>query len=299
VEDVRSRDDLVEALRELGQRVPGLRRAMVKHDQGVSGFGNAVVNLTTPDLSAAVDRLVLEDSQASVEEYFDGLAAGACVEAVISGEELRSPSVQLRNSPTGEVEVLSTHDQVLGGPNGLSFLGSRFPCDREYGPLIADLATRVGRRLATEGVLGRYSIDFVVVRDDGRQWRPHAIEINLRCGGTTHPFMALQTLTDGEFDSSTGEFIDARGRPKYYTASDHLEDPSYARLTPDDLFDILAERRIGWDDRTMTGVAVHMASALAVSGRAGATAIASTPGYADALLAAVRHALDVESARGR
>ena len=303
VEDVRSRDDLVAALVELRQRVPGVRRVMVKHDQGVSGYGNAVIDLTgvgpsAGELDSAVERLEVEDNETTAEEFLDRLADGACLEVMLTGDEVRSPSVQLRNSPTGEVEVLSTHDQILGGPNGLSFLGSRFPCDAEYGPLVADLALRVGRRLAVEGVLGRYSLDFVVVRDDGGPWRAFAIEINLRCGGTTHPFMALQTLTDGEFDSGTGVFTDVRGRPKFYAASDHLEDPSYARLTPDDLFDILSERRIGWDDRTMTGVAVHMASALAVSGRAGATAIAGTPGHADALLAAVRHALDVEAARG-
>src|SRR5262245_21980774 len=33
VEDIRSRDDLIDALRELRRRAPGLGRAMVKHDQ--------------------------------------------------------------------------------------------------------------------------------------------------------------------------------------------------------------------------------------------------------------------------
>jgi hypothetical protein len=174
-------------------------------------------------------------------------------------------------------------------------MGSRFPCDPDYGPVLAGLATRVGQRLAREGVLGRYGIDFLAVRDGGGPWRAHALEINLRSGGTTHPFMALQTLTDGLFDAEVGTFTDPNGRRKFYTASDHLEDPAFSRLTPDDLFDILAERRIGWDDHTMTGVAIHMASALAVAGRVGATAIASTPDHADAMLAAVEHALRVES----
>ena len=40
---------------------------------------------------------------------------GGVVEERIAGEEFRSPSVQLRVTPLGEVELLSTHDQLLGG----------------------------------------------------------------------------------------------------------------------------------------------------------------------------------------
>ena len=54
---------------------------------------------------------------------------GGIVEERVVGDELRSPSVQMRVTPLGEVEVLSTHDQVLGGPSGQSYLGCRFPAD--------------------------------------------------------------------------------------------------------------------------------------------------------------------------
>ena len=43
---------------------------------------------------------------------------GGIVEERVIGVELRSPSVQLRVTPLGEVELLSTHDQLLGGPSG-------------------------------------------------------------------------------------------------------------------------------------------------------------------------------------
>jgi PGM1 C-terminal domain len=107
------------------------------------------------------------------------------------------------------------------------------------------------------------------------------------CGGTTPTFIALQALTDGVYDEERCCFTDPAGRPKDYAPTDHLESPSYARLTPDDLFDILAERELGWDERAMTGVAFHLVSALAAAGRLGATAIAETqaeagPGQAPA-----------------
>src|SRR5262249_60881372 len=89
---------------------------------------------------------------------------GGVVEERVAGEEFRSPSVQLRITPLGEVELLSTHDQLLGGPGGQRYLGCRFPADSAYAPIITREAKKVGTRLAKEGVLGRFAIDFVVVR---------------------------------------------------------------------------------------------------------------------------------------
>ena len=54
-------------------------------------------------------------------------------------------------------------------------------------------AIRIGERLATEGALGRFALDFVVKRDDAGDWSAYAIELNLRKGGTTHPFLTLQS----------------------------------------------------------------------------------------------------------
>ena len=71
-------------------------------------------------------------------------------------------------TPLGKVEALSTHDQVLGGPSGQSYLGCRFPANVEYGPAIMREAMKVGRRLMQEGVLGRFALDFVAVRNDAR-----------------------------------------------------------------------------------------------------------------------------------
>ena len=68
--------------------------------------------------------------RSSPRAYLARLAeGGGIVEERIDGAELRSPSVQLRVTPLGEVELLSTHDQLLGGPSGQSYLGCRFPAD--------------------------------------------------------------------------------------------------------------------------------------------------------------------------
>ena len=297
VEDVRTRDDLRSAIAELRRIAPDAAEAIVKLDQGAGGLGNATLSLSG-DADTAIDQLKLEDGDGSADVFLATLERdGGVVEARLTGTDFQSPSVQLRASPTGLLEVLSTHDQALGGPQGLTFLGARFPADPAYGPMITAMARTIGERLCTHGVIGRLAIDFVVVRDGEEPWRAYALEINLRAGGTSHPFMALQALTDGTYDPDSCTFIDVHGRPRFYVASDHLEAEAYRRLTPLDFFDILGERGVGWDEPTMTGCAFHMVSALAVAGRVGITAVGQSPAHAEALMSASRTLLDEESGR--
>ena len=69
----------------------------------------------------------------------------------------------MRVTPLGKVELLSTHDQLLGGPSGQSYFGCMFPADPGYATAITREAAKVGERLASEGVIGRFAIDFVAV----------------------------------------------------------------------------------------------------------------------------------------
>ena len=91
----------------------------------------------------------------------------------------------------------------------------------------------IGRHLAKLGVLGRFAVDFVVVQDDSGAWTPYAIELNLRKGGTTHPFLTLQFLTDGTYDGERGVFLTPSGSSKYLVATDHFEDDRLKALTVD------------------------------------------------------------------
>jgi hypothetical protein len=212
------------------------------------------------------------------------------------GEEVRSPSVQLRMSPFGQAEVLSTHEQLLGGRHSLTYLGCRMPAEADYAPQIAEQALAVAGRLASLGVVGRCSIDFLAVRS-ATEWSTYASEINLRAGGTTHPSATLASLTRGDYDHATGRFLSSAGIPKFYTATDHLESPAYARLTTDDLLDLLPSAGIGWDHDRGTGTVFHMASAIGGTGNVGLTAIADTPTDAALLYDRSRAALDAAATR--
>ena len=288
VEDLRTLDDVVAAIAQLRARKPGLAQVIVKLNEGVSGEGNALVDLVAvpasgdpgePDaIRLAVETMKFELDDATFDGYVDKLAErGGVVEERIQGTDFMSPSVQLRATPLGDVELLSTHDQMLGGPSGQAYLGCIFPANTEYAPAITREAAKIGQRLAKEGVIGRFALDFVTVRNDAGEWEPYAIEVNLRKGGTTHPFLTLQFLTDGTYDPETATFTAPSGKQKFFIASDHVENPAYRGLTPDDLFDIVVRHRLHFDQSRQTGVVFHMMAALTESGHVGMTAVGDSP----------------------
>lgn len=305
-ENISSLDQLISAIAELRGKRPTIRQVLVKLNEGVSGEGNAVVNLEgLPEPGHPTERALLEERVRAMRFEMKEVTFAAyvarlekrqgIVEERLSGEEVRSPSVQLRVTPLGKVELLSTHDQLLGGPSGQSYLGCRFPADPEYAVAITREAAKVGERLAREGVIGRFAIDFVVVRSRGGAWQPYAIELNLRKGGTTHPFLTLQFLTDGTYDPASGIFLAPNGQRKCFVASDHLESPLYRVFTPDDLFDIVALHALHFDQTRQKGVVFHMMSALGECGRVGMTAIGDTQEEADAIYERAVAVLDAEA----
>jgi hypothetical protein len=200
---------------------------------------------------------------------------GAIVEAFIEGAGKRSPSAQFRIDANGAIEPVSTHDQVLGGPGGQVFLGSHFPADAGYRAEIQAAGLRVAEVLRQRGVMGRFGVDFVSVPADGG-WRNYAIEINLRKGGTTHPFMMLQSLTGGAYDGATGLLQTPAGQPRFYYASDNLESPLYRGMTPHDLVDLAVLHGLHYDGTTHEGVVFHLIGALSEFGKLGVVCVGGT-----------------------
>src|SRR5438034_3414618 len=201
-ENLGSKEDLIEAIAQMRAKKPSIKQVLVKLNEGVSGEGNAVIDLTglppsfakaTADrpvagigdagsrnrprgdrdrrsrlqrigdagrrnasagpgssIPATTDsgraRAMLEKRLRAMQFELKGITYESymnklqerkgVVEERIMGEEFRSPSVQLRITPLGVVELLSTHDQLLGGPSGQSYLGCVFPADTGYAALI-------------------------------------------------------------------------------------------------------------------------------------------------------------------
>ena len=275
----------------------------MKLNEGFSGEGNAIFKFDgAPEGQALrawlVDQLpnlAFEAKDMSWELFAEKLAGmGGVVEEFLEAEVKRSPSAQFRVDPLGQLEPVSTHDQVLGGDSGQVFLGARFPAHDSYRLEIQESGLKAARVMAQKGVLGRFAIDFLSVQQGGN-WRHFAIEINLRKGGTTHPFMMLEFLTHGRYDPATGLFLTPAGQPRYYYASDNLEAEQYRGLTPVDLIDIAALNGLHFDGARQQGVVFHLIGALSEFGKLGVVCIGPSHERAEALYCRTTEVLDQES----
>jgi len=299
-EDLNSEDEIVDALIDLGRQRPDAKRAVVKLNEGFGGEGNGVFDFPANREDREAVRSALMDldwtSGTETHETFQRKfkAMGGIVEELVVADEIRSPSVQMRIAPDGEPIVVSSHEQVLGGATGQSYLGCRFPARDDYRTLLLDEARKIGRVLSDKGVLGRFAIDFLVGRAASGAWQAHAIEINLRMGGTTPPYLALEFLTGGRVDPETGLFVTPEGKAKYYSATDNLKSPAYRGLLPEDLFEIIARRRLGFRHADGTGALFHMIGALSQYGKIGMTCIADSPEAAQEIFEQTTLALDDE-----
>jgi hypothetical protein len=306
-------EDLAAVAADLWERQPHLKRIVVKLNEGFSGGGNALLDLrpletVAPGAASTRERVEAishrlpklsfqcETDWANYSRRIPEL--GAIVEAFVEGSEKRSPSVQGRITPHGEVELLSTHDQILGGPDGQVFLGCRFPADESYRLQLQEYGVRVGQALANKGALERYGLDFIAVHqpeNSEQPWNLQAIEINLRKGGTTHPFMTLKLLTYGVYDEGTGLFYSQQGKPKYYIATDNLYRKQYHGLLPRDLMDIIAQHHLHFNSTTETGTVFHLIGCLSEFGKLGVTSIGNSAEEAQEIYDRVIDALDKET----
>jgi hypothetical protein len=161
------------------------------------------------------------------------------------------------------------------------YLGCRFPARPEYRLDIQERARRVGEVLAADGVIGAFGIDFVLV-PSGTGYDISLSEINLRMGGTTHPFWMARLVTSGVYDPSAGELV-AAGRPKCYVASDNLKSPALVGRTPADVISMVDRAGLGFDQARGTGATVHLLGAVPKFGKMGLMCIADSTEKADAL----------------
>lgn len=289
-EGLRTVREIVEGLEELWRRDPDLRRAVVKLNEGFSGEGNAIFDYEglrdfAPGRAERSRRLQ------AIEKSLDGMVfqspaetwarfqrqyevMGGVVEEFLEGERKLSPSVQLRVHVTGEAEELSTHDQILGGASNQVFLGCRFPADGRYRRVIQQEAGKVCEVLRAKGIRGRMAVDFLILERPSGELDCYAIEVNIRRGGTTHPFGAMHFLIQGRYDPATGAYRTDDGDERCYFASDNVEEAFLRGLLPEDLRTIIERKQLGFDHFTRTGNVFHMLGAASQFHKVGFTTIA-------------------------
>ena len=303
--------DLATAVATVWEQDPSLGRMVIKLNEGFSGEGNALLDLrrlaaVAPGtaghgdrvraIAAAFSTLSFQCQTETWPHFATKISVlGAIAEAFIEGDRKASPSVQGQITPLGAVEILSTHDQELGGPDGQIFLGCSFPARPDYRLEIQAMGQRIGEELARQGALERYGVDFIAVAKgdpEAPEWDLQAIEINLRKGGTTHPLMAMKMLTEGHFHPTDGLFYTKQEQIRYYRASDNLQKPHYRGLLPSDLMDIIVTRRLHFNSIRGVGAAFHLMGSLSEYGKVGLTCIGTSPDHAREIYDQVVTALD-------
>lgn len=284
-ENLHTQEEVIDALCQLKTENPSLKKAVLKMNDAFSGEGNAVFNYSNlvagselkKSIAASLPyNLTIIAEDLSKKIFFEKFQLmGGIVEEFIDGVEKTSPSVQCRIDPLGGTSIISTHDQVLGGDQQQVFIGATFPANKEYAVELGHISTHIAKELASRGVLGRFGIDYISVKE-GDRWKHYAIEINLRKGGTTHPYLMLQFLTDGKYQSETGMFFTATGQERFYFATDNVKTVSCKGLTPPDLIDMAMSHNLLYNGSTQEGVMFHMISALSQYGKMGIVCIGSS-----------------------
>ena len=294
-EDLRSTTEIYDAITRIREARPQSEAVVIKLNNGFSGQGNAVVELSglgSPLEQAPTRFCGVGETWSSFAPKIAG--EGAIVEELRRSSDLSSPSVQMRISPGGAFEVVSTHDQILGGPDGQVYLGCRFPAHEGYRLTIQEAAIRITEFLADAGVFGSFGMDFVMVPGEP----PYLSEINLRAGGTTHPFLMTKLATEGRYNHATGELV-AEGRALAYVSTDNLRSRDYAGLLPSKVIDAVRGSGAGYDHARRRGVSLHMLGPLTSLGKLGLTSIAASHEEAAELQREAVAAIDACATRRR
>jgi len=281
-EDISTPAEATSAILDIRAKRPACKGVVIKHDNSGAGDGNIVMRFAD---KAESPQQVRAQVDALPAWYLADLLAGGIVEELVSGRSFSSPSAQLDVTPLGEVRILATHEQILGGADGQVYMGCKFPAHPDYAADLARHSVKIGEQLAGHGVVGRFSVDFVTAREIAGEWQVYALEINLRKGGTTHPFGALRNLVPGSYDAAAGKWVAADGTNRAYCSTDNMVDDAWQVLSPSAVIRQFREAGLQFDAQTGTGVVLHMLSCLAIDGRFGLTAIGTTPVEADVMFA--------------
>lgn len=278
-------ETLAEAIEALLLRHPDLEAVVVKLNRMAGGHGNAPLPLEPVPWrqlagTARLQRLrrALEVLPMPLPHWREEMRNhGVLAQELIrpgpgAGRRLSSPSVQLWIDPEGRAELISTHEQRLGGPHGQSFTGCRFPARAAYRPALMAIGRRLGAHLAARGCRGPVLLD-LLARRDPQGWRLWAIEINLRKGGTSHPFQLASCLVGCGIDPDSGELPALDGSTLCYEASDAIGAQHWRGLLPEQLLEAMLRHDLYLDRARLRGCIPHRLGSLSEHGLIGVTAV--------------------------
>ena len=294
----------------LAQTRPNLRRAALKHNFSISGYGNAVV-----DLSCLQERLLeapvidnpfyrwvsdslpqwtnLVHERQTWDRYWDRFQLeGGVVEEFVEGDPC---SVEVRLDLDGTVDVIGTHEELTGGENSQTYLGCKFPACPRLARELGRQGRILGTWMAEQGVVGRFTANFLATPKGGTDLAQlYAVDVHLRKGNTTLPLRTLQLLSGGTYQEESGVFSDDQGRRLCYLSSDHFGSGQFKGMMPRDLLEIITCSPYHYSSANHTGAVFHMLNGLSELGQTGITCIEREQGLAEQLYYDVQRELEKE-----
>lgn len=301
VEHVATMKELVKAIWDIKQHHKRARSVVVKFDYSFSGVGNANLNIEKfPATQSAAQRYIEKnltpcEAELSNKQYLKKLfQLGGIVEQWIEATKVYSPSVQVAITPDGKTNIISTHEQLVDEETHQVYLGARFPARKSLRPPIIKQAKAIAQQLANDGVIGLFSIDFIVTKHNSTV-HTYPIEINLRKGGTTHPFQIARMLTEGTYHTNGIMRATNTNMRVYYYAFDNIKSKRYIGLHPRDIIKMVREAGLEFDPETNIGVTLHLLGAVHAYGKFGAVCIARSPRAAEQLFILLNRVLEVNA----
>lgn len=282
------------AMAKLMKNYPYYKKLVIKLDQSASGRGNSIfdvkeflktnhieINVHTDVKKLATiirkkmnEYLSFQMPNQNFTEYmkqFD--KGGGIVELYIPGDIKYSPSTRILVTSQGEPKVLSAHEQILGGPDKQKYLGSSFPCMESHRKLIINESKKIAKYMANKGILGNFSVDFVIVYNAKKEVKKvYAIEINLRKIGSTNPFVTAHYLTNARYSSRDGQ-MHWRDKTIHYVSMDFIESEKYKNISSIKLVDLIKNSKINFNRTKNKGVFIYMPGMAEKFGRFGALCI--------------------------
>lgn len=156
------------------------------------------------------------------------------------------------------------------------YIGCKFPANEDYREMLLEYTLKVGEALERRGCRERFAVDYVITKDANGKCEAYAIEINLRWGGTSHPMVFAQNLTDSEL-TRDGRLLSRDGQHKYYIATDNVKDDNFTGLNPEDFLEFINYYpELQFSPDTLTGVVFHLLAAIPVYGKFGFVAIGNS-----------------------
>ena len=135
-----------------------------------------------------------------------------------------SPSANVYIDPLGNIEILSTHEQIFA--KDFTFVGASFPQSSVPHLPLAKATMAIAKRCYEEGIIGYFGIDFVALRQEGflRLW---AVDLNLHTTKTQLTFQFFDFVSGGTFNAESGIYSMPYGI-SYTDSSNVNNDPSSA-----------------------------------------------------------------------